>query len=103
MKPELINIYPIEVCHLPDGLRIYFPSYGIHKAVKVVEFTSIGQYKDVEVFNVGFGDYNEKTDTVNDRIISNNGDSHTASPFSKENYQPGKDYFSIYLMKKTKS
>lgn len=75
MKPELINTYPIEVCHLPDGLRVYFPSYGTQKTVKVVEFTSLGKYKDAEVFNLGFGDYNEKSDTVNDRIISNNGDS----------------------------
>lgn len=37
MKPELINTYPIEVCHLPDGLRVYFPSYGTQKTVKVVE------------------------------------------------------------------
>lgn len=75
MKPELISTYPIEICHLPDGLRIYFPSYGIHKAVKVVEFTSVGRYKDTEVFNLGFGDYDGKNDIVNDRIISNNGDS----------------------------
>lgn len=51
----------------------------------IFEFTSEGskgkirkvvQYVEIEdnVFNLGFGDWHEETGTVNDKVVSNNGD-----------------------------
>lgn len=39
---------------------------------KMVEYTETG---NENVYNLGFGDYDEKTGNINDKIVTNNGDS----------------------------
>ena len=61
--------------------------YSAEKELCYFEFTSIGikgeikkivSYKKMnldEVYNLAFGDYDAVTDSINDKIITNNGDS----------------------------
>ncbi|MGB1295417.1 MAG: DUF6934 family protein [Flavobacteriales bacterium] len=39
---------------------------------KIVEYTETGQES---IYNLGFGDYDEKTKSINDLSVTNNGDS----------------------------
>ena len=66
-----------------------FPRYELKadKTLTVFEFTSIGTKGEIpklvqfsqtnlkDVYNLGFGDKNKKTGEIDDKVISNNGDS----------------------------
>ncbi len=61
--------------------------YETEKELHFFEFTSEGRFGKIKkiveysklsvdnIYNLAFGDYNEKTDEINDRIVTNNGDS----------------------------
>lgn len=50
-----------------------FISEGRHGLIKkIVEYTETG---NENVYNLGFGDYDEKTQSINDLSVTNNGDS----------------------------
>lgn len=57
-----------------EFLRTYeFISEGVHgKIVKTVQYTDTGTEN---VFNLAFGDFDEKTKQINDFAVTNNGDS----------------------------
>lgn len=62
-----------------DKLSYTFESIGIKTIIKVVEYTQlnpqlIGLYSDVQVYNLGFGDWNDDIQDFDDHIKSNNGD-----------------------------
>jgi hypothetical protein len=62
-------------------------NYVAEEKMQVFEFTSIGTKGEIKkiveftllnvnnVYNLGFGDYDPKTDKINDSVITNNGDS----------------------------
>lgn len=57
-----------------EEFRVYsFYSEGIKGLVKkMVVFSYTGEN---DIYNLGFGDYNSETKTIDDEIITNNGDS----------------------------
>ena len=62
--------------------------YLTEEELHFFEFTSVGpkgsikkivEYSKLNVpdmYNLAFGDYDEKTDYINDKVVTNNGDSH---------------------------
>jgi hypothetical protein len=60
-----------------DGLKYGFYSNGprgtIRKEVRFQSRPELGR----NVYNLAFGDYDERTDSINDKIVSNNGDRAT--------------------------
>jgi hypothetical protein len=44
------------------------------KIRKAILYTLIGTRDGIDYYNLGFGDYNENTETVNDLSVSNNND-----------------------------
>lgn len=77
MKSEHIKVYPTKEFITPNIFQITFFSIGIKPTKKIVDYTYLGQDENIEIFNLGFGDYNSETDTINDLSTSNNGDSRT--------------------------
>src|SRR5215210_4179188 len=57
-------------------LKYYFESTGQTTVVKAIEYSPILQISSRQVYNLGFGDYDENTNTVSDDSISNNGDAY---------------------------
>ncbi len=66
-----MNVPKYEVTYSPSDEFYTFVSIGkkgeIVKAVQIQEFQQ-------NIFNLGFGDLDPNTNAVNDKIISNNGD-----------------------------
>ena len=75
-----------------EEFKVYsFISEGVRGTIKkMVIFSYTGEQK---IYNLGFGDYDPETKTINDEIITNNGDSlkvlatvaSTVYAFSKKN------------------
>jgi hypothetical protein len=62
-----------------NRLRYTFESIGIRVITKIIVYTKIPPYyldlpSEYEVYNLGFGDWNEEKDDFDDKIESNNGD-----------------------------
>ena len=57
-------------------LKYYFESTGQTTLVKAIEYSPILQIRGRQVYNLGFGDYDENTNTFSDDSISNNGDAY---------------------------
>lgn len=70
------NTYDIQIGENPSGIRYLFVSEGVETIVKAIQYSFVQQYKDQDVYNLGFGDYDIETDLVDDTINSNNGDGH---------------------------
>ncbi|NIG54817.1 hypothetical protein [Chitinophaga sp. Cy-1792] len=63
---------------LRDESKLYtFVSSGPEEIVKAVEYTYTQHLGKYPVYNLGFGDYDPLTDSIIDRVISNNGDVYT--------------------------
>lgn len=70
------NIYDIEAAESNVGLRYLFVSEGSQTIVKAIQYSYIQQLYGRDVYNLGFGDYEIDTDTLNDTTNSNNGDGY---------------------------
>src|SRR5215210_690233 len=57
-------------------LKYYFKSTGQTTIVKAIEYSPILQIRGRQVYNLGFGDYDENTNTFSADSISNNGDAY---------------------------
>lgn len=75
MKSDRIKVYPTNELIMPDILQITFSSVGVKTTKKIVEYNYVGRNESIDIFNLGFGDYNLKSKTINDLTNSNNGDS----------------------------
>ena len=52
-----------------------FESVGRNGIIKkLVEYVQLGEFELGKIYNLGFGDYNEETGEVDDKIVSDNGD-----------------------------
>ncbi|QDK81467.1 hypothetical protein EXU85_23790 [Spirosoma sp. KCTC 42546] len=67
-----MNLPRYEVRASTDRLNYMFVSEGPKgRILKVISYSYL---EDLEVWNLGFGDYNILTDEIDDQIVSNNGD-----------------------------
>jgi hypothetical protein len=57
-----------------DRIRFYFISSGKRRIIKVVDFVRLKEFEDLEVYNLGFGDYNVDTNLMEDQLYTDNGD-----------------------------
>src|SRR5688572_28787008 len=57
-----------------DRIRFYFISSGKRRIIKVVDFVRLKEFEDLEVYNLGFGDYNVDTNLMEDQLYTHNGD-----------------------------
>ena len=55
-------------------IQYLFESHGHESIVKVVEYSFLRKLSGKKIYNLGFGDYDEESETVLDDISSNNGD-----------------------------
>lgn len=70
------NSYDTEV-ELDSGkLKYYFESTGQTTVFKAIEYAPFQQINGRQVYNLGFGDYDENTNTISDDSVSNNGDAY---------------------------
>lgn len=60
-----------------EHLRYAFESVGITTIIKIIEYAPVKKFDGRIVYNLGFGDLDEKTGTVLDHTNSNNGDVYT--------------------------
>lgn len=90
------NIPAYKTEHLDSGvkkIRYLFESIGEKSIIKAIEYSYVRKISGRKVFNLGFGDYNEKSGIIIDDINSNNGDMrkvfstvlNTVPKFFKEN------------------
>nr|WP_233244156.1 hypothetical protein [Brumimicrobium oceani] len=54
--------------------QFIFESKGVRTIVKAIEYSFIRNISGRKVYNLGFGDFNEKSGLLIDDINSNNGD-----------------------------
>jgi hypothetical protein len=69
-----LPIYKTEQFKGDLTLQYFFESVGSKNIIKLIDYSPV-DYKDGKViFNLGFGDYDEESNTIIDDINSNNGD-----------------------------
>lgn len=57
------------------NIKYLFISKGKKDVVKAIDYTFVGQlHQQQQIFNLGFGDYDIDTDTIDDSVNSENGD-----------------------------
>lgn len=71
-KPEFS--YLLEGKKTESGFHFFFVSEGKQNIIKIIQYTFVQVLNGKNVYNLGFGDYNLGTDSINDRVESNNGD-----------------------------
>ena len=52
----------------------YFISEGNNKLIKAIQYLYVGDIKGSKMYNLGFGDYDEENEGINDSINTDNGD-----------------------------
>lgn len=70
ITPYLTNDFTVE----ESKIRYLFESAGKKNITKIVEFSLIATINGRKIFNMGFGDYDFKNDTIIDDVNSNNND-----------------------------
>lgn len=68
------DIYFVDPKNENGKLRYFFESTGKTNVIKTIEYSPLQAAGNKTIYNLGFGDYNHKDQTVNDTSISNNGD-----------------------------
>ncbi|WP_343704333.1 hypothetical protein [Chitinophaga sp.] len=71
------KIYPVREAAQEQSLMYLFVSNGTANIVKAIEYQYMQDIGFSPLFNLGFGDYDVKTDTISDQCVSNNGDHYT--------------------------
>ena len=66
--------YPQYPC-LSDDTRLFFKFFSEGPKGRIVKLVEYTPTSNSNVFNLGFGDYDEATDSINDFSVTNNGDS----------------------------
>lgn len=74
MKSDYIKVYPTKELIMPDIFQITFSSIGRKNTMKMVEYTYMGQDENIDIFNLGFGDYILQNGEIDDSNITNNED-----------------------------
>lgn len=71
------KVYPVREAAQEQSLMYLFVSNGTANIVKAIEYQYMQDVGFSPLFNLGFGDYDVKTDTISDQSVSNNGDHYT--------------------------
>jgi hypothetical protein len=71
-----VNVYNVIEERSSTELRFIFFSTGKKIVTKVIIYTYTHQFEDREVYNLGFGDYNQALDDIQDKVKTNNGDAY---------------------------
>jgi hypothetical protein len=70
-----IPIYTTKQTHKSENrIQFLFESVGNKKIIKAIEYSEITKIDHRPIFNLGFGDYDELTNSIRDDINTNNGD-----------------------------
>lgn len=69
-------VYELQTQANENTVRHYFVSQGTTDIIKVIQYNKLGEYNGRAVFNLGFGNYDLVTDTINDNDNCNNGDAY---------------------------
>ncbi|MES2555888.1 MAG: hypothetical protein V4604_07050 [Bacteroidota bacterium] len=69
-----ISVYDTEQLITQNSIRYFFESNGEKSIIKAIDYSPIDFKNGKTIYNLGFGDYDEQNDTINDDINSNNGD-----------------------------
>ncbi len=62
-----------------NGIKYFFISKGNKDIIKVIQYSYVAdlkQFNGVQLFNLGFGDYNLENDQITDDTNTNNGDAY---------------------------
>ncbi|NIJ51703.1 DUF6934 family protein [Dyadobacter arcticus] len=70
------NTYEVREERSSAQLEYVFISVGRQIVPKIIQYTLTHQFEDRDVYNLGFGDYNDKSDQIEDHIKSGNGDAY---------------------------
>ena len=90
------NIYETIADVTETGVQYFFISKGTSNIIKAIQYSHALDFQDKKVYNLGFGDYDSKTNSIDDDVISNNGDAYrifhtvlnTIPHFSKRSTTP---------------
>jgi hypothetical protein len=69
-----LPIYKTEQIEINSKIQYLFESIGINAVIKAIEYTPVAEISGRTVYNLGFGDFDEKSGTIIDDVNSNNGD-----------------------------
>jgi hypothetical protein len=69
-----LPIYKTEQIETNSKIQFLFESVGVINLIKIIEYTAVAKISGRTVYNLGFGDFDEKTSTIIDDANSNNGD-----------------------------
>ncbi|CAG5069750.1 hypothetical protein DYBT9623_02487 [Dyadobacter sp. CECT 9623] len=70
------NVYEFDEEQSSTELRYVFLSVGKKIVSKIVVYTCTHQFENRDVYNLGFGDYFDEDDNIEDRVQTNNGDAY---------------------------
>lgn len=70
------NVYALEAQKSEFGIKYFFVSRGRSNIIKQIEYSLVDIIDDEVIFNLGFGDYNVKRNTLVDNVNTNNGDAY---------------------------
>jgi hypothetical protein len=68
------KVYKINEDYSESIVRFYFISNGQIDIIKVIEYSYVREFRGVPLYNLGFGDYDLKSDIIDDVVNTNNGD-----------------------------
>ncbi len=69
-----LPIYSTQPIESTSKIQYLFESVGVHSVIKAIEYTPVATISGRTVFNLGFGDFDDKLGTIIDNVNSNNGD-----------------------------
>jgi len=56
--------------------KFLFVSRGVNDVAKAIQYAYIQTIDEIDIYNLGFGDYNADTQTISDDANTNNGDAY---------------------------
>ena len=72
----LSNTYEVTKEHSSSQFDFVFISTGRIVVSKIIQYTLTHQFENRDVYNLGFGDYNARTDQIEDHVNTGNGDAY---------------------------
>lgn len=73
---HVVRSYDTVKTETVEAIQYLFISSGKADIIKAIRYQYVGEFLGRQTYNLGFGDYDVKTDDVSDEIISNNGDAY---------------------------
>lgn len=70
------DVYDVRELAIPEtkAIHYYFLSEGKESIVKLIRYEYVRQFNGKPLFNLGFGDYDKRTEDISDEVTSGNAD-----------------------------